>query len=64
LPELDAVRVPTLVVQGENDPFGMPPEGRGRTVIRVPGDHALRNTGAIAAAASAWLAARVAPAQL
>ena len=25
LPELDAVRVPTLVVQGERDPFGIPP---------------------------------------
>ena len=25
LDELDAVTVPTLVVQGERDPFGMPP---------------------------------------
>src|SRR5207247_446380 len=25
LPELEAVTVPTLVVQGERDPFGMPP---------------------------------------
>jgi len=26
LPELDAVEVPVLVVQGESDPFGMPPD--------------------------------------
>ena len=56
LSELDAVRVPTLVVQGERDPFGMPPDGPNRTVVRVPGDHALRNTDAVAAAVSAWLA--------
>jgi uncharacterized protein len=56
LPELDAVQVPTLVVQGESDPFGMPPDGPGRTVVRVPGNHSLRNTGAVATAVSAWLA--------
>ena len=28
LAELDAVQVPTLVVQGESDPFGMPPTAR------------------------------------
>ena len=56
LPELDAVQVPTLVVQGESDPFGMPPEGPGRTVVRVPGNHSLRDAGAVAAAVSAWLA--------
>src|SRR5215510_11452060 len=27
LEELDAVQVPTLVVQGERDPFGLPPPG-------------------------------------
>lgn len=42
LPELDAVTVPVLVVQGERDPFGMPPEAPGRIVARVPGDHSLR----------------------
>jgi uncharacterized protein len=60
LPELDAVTVPTLVVQGERDPFGIPP-GRAhpeRTVSLVPGDHALRNASAIRAAASDWLPAR------
>jgi uncharacterized protein len=56
LPELDAVQVPTLVVQGESDPFGMPPGGPGRTVTRVPGNHSLRDTGAVAAAVTAWLA--------
>jgi pimeloyl-ACP methyl ester carboxylesterase len=56
LGELDAVTVPTLVVQGERDPFGMPPEGPRRTVIRVPGTHALRSTAEVSAAVSAWLA--------
>ncbi len=55
LPELDAVTVPTLVVQGERDPFGMPPAGPNRTVVRVPGDHSLRNTAAVRAAVSDWL---------
>jgi predicted alpha/beta-hydrolase family hydrolase len=55
LGELDAVTVPTLVVQGESDPFGMPPEGPGRTVVRVPGNHSLRSTDAVAAAVSEWL---------
>ena len=55
LPELDAVPVPTLVVQGQNDPFGMPPEGPRRTVVRVPGDHALRSTAAVGAAVGEWL---------
>src|SRR5439155_23698479 len=59
LPELDAVQVPTLVVQGESDPFGMPPDGPGRTVVRVPGNHSLRSTGAVAAAVSEWLASGV-----
>jgi predicted alpha/beta-hydrolase family hydrolase len=57
LPELDAVAVPTLVVQGERDRFGIPPAGRLRTVALVPGDHALRSSaGAIADAVGAWLA--------
>lgn len=42
LPELDAVLVPTLVVQGERDPFGIPPSGPHREVRIVPGDHSLR----------------------
>jgi hypothetical protein len=55
LPELDAVAVPTLVVQGERDPFGMPPPGPNRSVVRVPGDHSLRGAQAVAAAISEWL---------
>lgn len=43
LPELDAVKVPTLVVQGTRDPFGIPPASATRTVVQVPGDHSLRS---------------------
>jgi predicted alpha/beta-hydrolase family hydrolase len=58
LPELDAVSVPTLVVQGARDPFGIPPPGAGRTVITVAGDHSLRtDLAAAAAAVEAWLSA-------
>ena len=56
LDELDAVTVPTLVVQGERDPFGMPPQARNRSVVTIPGTHSLRSSSAIAAAVSAWLA--------
>jgi len=42
LPELDAVPVPTLVVQGVGDPFGMPPPSKLRTVVAIPGNHSLR----------------------
>jgi uncharacterized protein len=56
LPELDEVAFPTLVVQGERDPFGIPPGGKLRTVVQVPGDHSLRkDTEAVAAAAREWL---------
>jgi len=55
LPELDAVDVPTLVVQGENDPFGTPPASENRTVVRIPGTHSLRSSAAVAAAVSDWL---------
>lgn len=44
LPELDAVGVPTLVVQGLSDPFGMPPPAAGRIVRQVPGDHSLKRS--------------------
>lgn len=56
LPELESVKVPVLVVQGESDPFGMPPEGSDRTVVRVPGNHSLRATEAVEAAVARWLA--------
>jgi hypothetical protein len=56
LPELEAVDVPVLVVQGERDQFGVPPAAPGRTVVVVPGDHSLR-TGLprIAEAIRGWL---------
>jgi hypothetical protein len=54
--ELDAVRVPTLVVQGARDRFGMPGGAPGRTVAEVPGDHGLKqDLDAVAAAVRAWL---------
>ena len=56
LPELDALKVPTLVVQGESDPFGTPPNGPNRSVDRIPGTHSLKNTTTVAAAVSDWLA--------
>jgi predicted alpha/beta-hydrolase family hydrolase len=56
LPELDAVTVPTLVVQGVRDPFGIPPAGARRTVVEVPGDHSLRtDLEAVGAAVRTWL---------
>jgi uncharacterized protein len=41
LSELDGVAAPVLVIQGESDPFGMPPPGENRTVVRVRGNHSL-----------------------
>jgi uncharacterized protein len=56
LPELEAVDVPVLVVQGESDRFGIPPPGPGREVVRVRGDHGLKaDPGAVADAVAAWL---------
>jgi len=56
LPELDAVTVPTLVVQGARDPFGIPPATRRRTVVQVAADHGLRtDLGSVAEAVRAWL---------
>ena len=56
LPELDALPVPVLVVQGVNDRFGMPPSSELRTVVQVSGDHSLRtDLAAIGAAVRAWL---------
>ena len=56
LPELEAVEVPMLVVQGSRDPFGIPPAGATRTVVEVPGNHSLRtDLDAVAAAVRDWL---------
>jgi uncharacterized protein len=58
LPELEAVTVPTLVVQGARDPFGMPPAAAQRTVVQVEGDHSLRtDLAAVGDAVRAWLSA-------
>ena len=58
LDELDGVEVPALVIQGQADPFGMPPEAPGRQVAVVPGTHSFtrRLTGVVEAARD-WLAA-------
>jgi uncharacterized protein len=59
LPELDAVKLPVLVVQGSSDPFGMPPGGRRRKVVEVPGNHSLRtDLDAVADAVRPWLRMR------
>ena len=55
-PELDAVAVPVLVVQGASDPFGMPAAGEGRSVVTVPGNHSLTSDlPAVVEAVRAWL---------
>jgi predicted alpha/beta-hydrolase family hydrolase len=62
LPELEAVEVPVLVVQGENDRFGMPPAARGREVAVVRGDHSLRSDrAAVREAVQSWLARVLSP---
>ena len=54
--ELDAVRVPTLVVQGARDPFGMPAGSATCKVIAVPGNHSLKtDLEAVAEAVRSWL---------
>jgi hypothetical protein len=32
-----------LIIQGESDPFGMPPEADNRRVVRLRGNHSLRS---------------------
>lgn len=56
LHELDGVEVPVLVVQGEGDPFGMPPAAPLREVVRLRGNHSLRSDmPGLRAAVEAWL---------
>jgi uncharacterized protein len=56
-PELDAVAVPVLVVQGASDPFGMPAGGPGRTIAVVKGNHSLSSdVGGLRTAVEEWLA--------
>lgn len=55
-PELDAVQVPTLVVQGARDPFGMPAGSATCNVVTVPGNHSLKtDLEAVASAVRDWL---------
>ena len=55
-PELDAVRVPMLIVQGERDRFGMPESGPNRELVQVNGDHSLRSDReAVRIAVERWL---------
>ncbi len=61
-PELDAVSVPVLVVQGEGDPFGMPQPGPQREVVQLRGNHSLRSDmPGLKAAVEAWLRRIVPP---
>ena len=56
LDELDALTVPVLVVQGEKDQFGIPPEAKGREVALVAGNHGLKaDLPAVGAAVGGWL---------
>ncbi|QFZ23182.1 alpha/beta hydrolase family protein [Saccharothrix syringae] len=56
MPELDAVEVPTLVVQGEKDPFGRPAAAHHREVVLLPGDHNLKaDLEGVHRAAGEWL---------
>jgi len=56
-PELDAVPVPVLIVQGESDPFGMPSPGATRTIVTVAGNHSLnRDLQTVRTAIGRWLA--------
>ena len=55
LGELEVVEVPTLVVQGERDPFGLPPSGPNRTVVTVAGTHSLRSSSTVEAVVREWI---------
>jgi predicted alpha/beta-hydrolase family hydrolase len=56
LAELDDVTVPALVVQGDRDPFGIPPAGPNRQVVLIPGTHSLRSSEAVTSVVADWLA--------
>jgi uncharacterized protein len=59
-PELDAVEVPVLVVQGESDPFGMPKAGPNAEVVAIKGNHGLKSDlDALGSAVQRWLAIRL-----
>jgi predicted alpha/beta-hydrolase family hydrolase len=53
---LDGVSVPTLVVQGERDPFGRPESAHHRELVLVPGDHSLKSSlDSVSRAVEEWL---------
>jgi predicted alpha/beta-hydrolase family hydrolase len=53
--------VPTLVVQGTSDPFGMPAAAGRCRVVAVKGNHSLTSDlDAVGAAVREWLASEVA----
>ena len=59
LPELEAVTVPTLVVQGDHDRFGVPAPGPDRDVIVLAGDHSLKGDPAgLGVAVGVWLSSQ------
>jgi uncharacterized protein len=54
--ELDMVELPTLIVQGDSDPFGMPRAGPNHTLVNVPGNHGLKaDLDSVAEAVRGWL---------
>ena len=54
--ELEAVPVPTLVVQGDHDRFSVPAPGPARDVIVLAGDHSLKgDLAGLAVALGVWL---------
>jgi predicted alpha/beta-hydrolase family hydrolase len=57
LEELEQPTVPVLVVQGDRDAFGMPPDATGRTIVVIEGaDHSLkRDAAGIGDAVAAFL---------
>jgi len=55
--ELEAVEVPTLVLQGERDPFGRPKPGPHQELVLLDGDHNLSaDLEGVSRAATEWLA--------
>jgi predicted alpha/beta-hydrolase family hydrolase len=56
LGEIDAVTVPTLVVQGTRDPFGIPLGSLRREVVIIDSDHGLKtDRPALVGAVATWL---------
>jgi uncharacterized protein len=57
LDELEQVDVPTLVIQGKSDPFGMPPSGTNREIVAISGNHSLTgDLDTLAQSVGDWLA--------